>query len=49
MNKTARIEALTIKLLGKKDTVYRCYDSTGEMVHVFYEKSEAEAWLKGAA
>ena len=49
MNKTKRIEALTIKLLGKKDTVYRCYDSTGEMVHVFYEKSEAEAWMNGAA
>lgn len=49
MNKTLRIETLTIKLLGKKDTVYRCYDSTGEMVHIFYEKAEAEAWLKAAA
>ncbi|WP_257721703.1 hypothetical protein [Variovorax sp. PAMC 28711] len=39
------IDKLTIKFLGKRETVYRILDEAGEVLRVFAEKEEAEAFL----
>jgi hypothetical protein len=39
---TTKITAMTIKFLGKKETVYRLFKN-GELVRVFATKEEAEA------
>lgn len=39
------ISKMTIKFLGKKETIYRALNAKGEVVQVFADKEEAEAWL----
>lgn len=41
------INKLTIKFLGKKETVYRVLDKSGEVVQVFCSHEEADAYIKG--
>lgn len=48
MNTTLILDKLTIKFLGKKETVYRLLDNNGEVVRVFATKEEAEAALAAA-
>lgn len=43
MTTTLTIDKLTIKFLGKKETVYRVLDRAGEVVGVYSTKAEAEA------
>ena len=38
------IDKLTIKFLGKKETVYRVFKD-GELIRIFTSKEEAEAFL----
>lgn len=40
------INAITIKLFGNKNTVFRVLNATGEVVQVLATKEEAEAWIK---
>lgn len=37
------IDKLTIKLFGKKETVYRVLDADGEVLRVFATLAEAQA------
>jgi len=39
------ISKMTIKFLGKKETIYRALNVNGEVVRVFADKEEADAWL----
>ena len=39
------ITAMTIKLFGKKETVFRVFNQTGEIVGVFATKQEAQAFV----
>lgn len=40
-----KVTALTIKLFGKKETVWRVLDAAGEVVHVAASEADASAWL----
>jgi transposase-like protein len=48
MTATLTIDKLTIKFLGKKETVYRLLDQAGEVVAVYATKAEAEAAVAAA-
>jgi hypothetical protein len=39
------ITAMTLKLLGKKETVYRVFSQQGELLAVFATRAEAEAFV----
>lgn len=39
------ISKITIKFLGKKETLYRALNANGEVLQVFSTQAEAEAWV----
>ena len=39
------ITKMTIKFLGKKETVYRVLDASGEVLHVACSAEDAAAWV----
>ena len=41
------INKITIKFLGKKESMYRVLDDAGEVLQVFMTKEEAEAFING--
>ena len=45
VNKTS-IDIITIKFMGKKESLFRVIDAEGEVLQVLCSKEEAEEWMK---
>ena len=39
------IDKLTIKFMGKKETVFRVLDKDGEVLRCFETETEAQEWI----
>lgn len=39
------IDKITVKLFGKKETLYRAIDADGEVIRVFESPEDAQAWV----
>ena len=40
------IDIITIKYMGKKESLFRVIDAEGEVLQVLCTKEEAEEWMK---
>ena len=40
------IDIITIKYMGKKESLFRVIDAEGEVLQVLCSKEEAEEWMK---
>ena len=40
------IDIITIKYIGKKESLFRVIDEEGEVLQVLCSKQEAEEWMK---
>ena len=40
------IDIITIKYMGKKESLFRVIDTEGEVLQVLCSKEEAEAWME---
>ena len=44
--KKMSIDIITIKYMGKKESLFRVIDAEGEVLQVLCSKEEAEEWMK---
>ena len=40
------IDIITIKYMGKKESLFRVIDAEGEVLQVLWTKEEAEEWME---
>ena len=45
-DKKMSIDIITIKYMGKKESLFRVIDAEGEVLQVLCTKEEAEEWMK---